>query len=132
MTAASALSGPELFAGVQGGANVKITATQVQTFAAAAGLTIGTTTITSGTTTRFLYDLAGVVSETAALTYTAATGQVGHSIRATVAKTRFFHLLRSLLALNVMGSPLVWTGRWSWSSSSLSLTGRFVIAAVRW
>ncbi len=75
MTAASALSGPELLAGVQGGANVKITATQIQTFAGS-GLTIGTTTVTSGTTTRFLYDLAGVVSETAGLTYTAASSSI--------------------------------------------------------
>ena len=33
------------------------------------GITIGTTTITSGTTTRFLYDNAGVVGETAGIVY---------------------------------------------------------------
>src|SRR6266404_3961576 len=35
----------------------------------ASGLTIGTTTITSGTTTRFIYDLAGVVQETVGFTW---------------------------------------------------------------
>ncbi len=40
----------------------------------ASGITIGTTTITGGTTLRLLYDLAGVVSETANWTYTAASG----------------------------------------------------------
>jgi len=40
----------------------------------ASGITIGTTAITSGTTLRLLYDLAGVVSETAHWTYTAASG----------------------------------------------------------
>lgn len=62
MTAASAISGPEVIAGVQSGANVKITATQIATFVGS-GLTIGTTTITGGTTTRVLYDNAGVVGE---------------------------------------------------------------------
>lgn len=38
-----------------------------------AGLTIGTTTITSGTTLRLLYDLAGVVSETADFTFSTHT-----------------------------------------------------------
>src|ERR1700680_1653262 len=66
LPAASALTGPELFYGTQSGGDVKVTATQIQTFT---GLTVGTTTITGGTTTRLLYDLAGVVSETAALTY---------------------------------------------------------------
>lgn len=68
MTAASALSGSELFYVNQGGNDRKATATQIQTFIGS-GLTIGSTTITGGTTTRFLYDLAGVVSETAGLTY---------------------------------------------------------------
>lgn len=39
------------------------------------GLTIGTTSITSGTTLRLLYDNAGTLSETAGITYT-ATGQL--------------------------------------------------------
>ncbi len=45
-------------------------------------LDIGSTAITSGTTTRFLYDLAGVLSETAGLTYTAATPSVNFSAHA--------------------------------------------------
>lgn len=36
------------------------------------GITIGTTTITSGTTTRFLYDNAGVVGETAGIVYSSS------------------------------------------------------------
>lgn len=80
MTAASALAGPELLYGNQSGGDVKITATQIATFASA--LTVGTTTISGGTTTRFLYDLAGVLSETAGLTYTAATPSVNFSAHA--------------------------------------------------
>lgn len=62
MTAASALGGTELFAGVQSGGNVKITASQIATFAGS-GLTVGTTTIAGGTTTRILYDNTGVLGE---------------------------------------------------------------------
>lgn len=63
MTAASALTGAELVAGVQSGANVKITTAQIATLADASALIIGTTPITSGTTARILYDNAGVLGE---------------------------------------------------------------------
>lgn len=61
MTAASALSGADLFYVVQGGADRKATATQVGAFAS--GLTVGSTAIASGTTTRILYDNAGALGE---------------------------------------------------------------------
>lgn len=63
MTAASALSGTELIAGVQSGGNVKITANQIAALVDATALTIGTTPIVSGTTTRILYDNAGILGE---------------------------------------------------------------------
>ncbi len=76
MTAASALSGAELVAGVQSGGNVKITTAQIATLADATALVIGTTPITSGTTGRLLYDNAAVLGE-ALLTYSAAVLQLG-------------------------------------------------------
>ena len=63
MPAASALSGAELVAGVQSGGNVKITTAQIATLVDATALTVGTTPIVSGTTTRILYDNAGVLGE---------------------------------------------------------------------
>lgn len=57
--------------------------------AAAAGITIGTTAITSGTTLRLLYDLAGVVSETAGITFT-NTGQLTLASGTVTASTPWF------------------------------------------
>ena len=44
------------------------------------GITVGTTTITSGTNTRVLFDDAGTVGESAGLTYTKATGLLAATI----------------------------------------------------
>lgn len=60
----SAIAGSDISVGLQGGANVQWTWSQVATYiAGASGLTIGTSTITGGTTTRILYDNAGVLGE---------------------------------------------------------------------
>ena len=66
MTAASALTGTELFYADDGSNDVKVTANQIKTFCgASAGLTIGTSAITGGTNGRVLYDNAGVLGELA-------------------------------------------------------------------
>src|SRR6516162_4864518 len=63
LTAASALTGPELFYCVQSAADRKCTATQLQTFIGGGGTTIGTSTITGGTSGNFLYNNAGIYGE---------------------------------------------------------------------
>jgi hypothetical protein len=59
LPAGTALLGTEVAPFVQGGATVKITATQIKDWADS--VTIGTTPITSGTATRLLYETAGNV-----------------------------------------------------------------------
>lgn len=44
--------------------------------AAASGITVGTSVITSGTNTRVLFDDSGLVGESAGLTYVKATGTI--------------------------------------------------------
>jgi hypothetical protein len=64
LTAASALTGTELFYADDGSNDVKVTANQIRTFATgAAGFTVGTTAITGGTSGKVLYDNAGVLGE---------------------------------------------------------------------
>lgn len=81
MTAASALSGPELFAGVQSAANVKITGTQIKTWCSASptlvtpalGVAAGTSLALGGATIGT--DALGVTG-TASISGTLLTGQL--------------------------------------------------------
>jgi len=68
LPAAAALDGTEIVPLVQSSVLVRTTA---QAIANRAALTIGTTAITGGTTTRLLFDAAGVVSETDGATWSA-------------------------------------------------------------
>lgn len=57
LPAASALTGAELLAGVQGGDNVKITGDQIRTLVAPAIVQIGTTIVFAGNQASFAFDL---------------------------------------------------------------------------
>ena len=64
LAGAGALSGTETVAIVQSGATVRATTLQIAGLASAsADLTVGSSAISSGTTTRVLYDNAGVLGE---------------------------------------------------------------------
>lgn len=113
MTAASALTGADLFYVVQGGADRKATATQVGAFASG-GITVGTTTIASGTTTRILYDNGGVLGE-----YT-ITGS-GTVVAMSTSPVLVTPTLGVASATSLAASAQVWSG--SVSSALSSLTG---------
>jgi hypothetical protein len=67
LPAASALTGTELFYSDDGTKDAQVTANQLKTFCGggSGGITVGTTTVTGGTSGRLLYDNAGLAGELA-------------------------------------------------------------------
>lgn len=88
---------------------------------AGGGITIGTTTITSGTSTRALYDLSGVVQESSTLVFNAGAGQ-GPSIVAGTATTA---LAASTLTQTRNGSVAHPGVTWTFTDTSLGASSLY-------
>ena len=104
--AGTTIAGSDNTVGLQGGANVKWTWSQVATYiAGAVGITVGTTPTSGGATGQVLFDTGTVVSESAGLKWSSPTLTIGVA-GSTVGGVAFTNATSGTITLNAATGAL--------------------------